>query len=70
VFAYGDAAYFGSPSVLTTSRAPVLAIAATDTGLGYRLLGRDGAVYAYGDAPYSGAPNTISGFTGPVVALG
>ena len=54
VFAYGDAAFYGSMGGQTVN-APVAGIARTTDGKGYWLVGWDGGVYAFGDAPFSGS---------------
>jgi hypothetical protein len=54
VFAYGDAAFYGSMGGRTVN-APVAGIARTTDGHGYWLVGWDGGVYAFGDAPFSGS---------------
>jgi hypothetical protein len=54
VFAYGDAAFYGSMggSVLN---APIAGMSRTSDGHGYWLVSWDGGVFAFGDAAFSGS---------------
>jgi len=54
VFAYGNAASYGSP-VGHVRSGRVAGIAATRDGRGYWLAGADGAVYNFGNAGFLGA---------------
>ncbi len=54
VFAYGDAAFYGSMGTHQVI-APVDGIARTADGHGYWLVSYDGGVFAYGDAQFSGS---------------
>jgi len=54
VRAFGAAPFRGSTANLTL-QAPLVGIAATQTGNGYWLLGRDGGVFSYGDAAFRGS---------------
>jgi hypothetical protein len=54
VFAYGDAASYGSMGALHLNE-PVVGMAATSTGHGYWLVGADGGVFAFGDAQFYGS---------------
>ena len=57
VITWGDAKFYGSvPSINGTLKAPVTAMAATPDGLGYWLVGGDGAVFSFGDAHFFGSP--------------
>jgi hypothetical protein len=58
VFAFGNAAFYGSLAGLPLS-APIVGMATTFDGAGYWLIGQDGAIYAFGDAAF---PN---GYRGP-----
>ena len=50
---------------------PVVGISRTPSGMGYWLVGSNGAVYSYGDAAFLGAPNAnrlvapVSGISSP-----
>ena len=54
VFAFGDAAFWGSTGDIRLA-APVVAMEATPTGGGYWLFAADGGVFAFGDAEFAGA---------------
>jgi hypothetical protein len=54
VFAYGDAAYYGSLGGLSLD-APIVGMAATADGKGYWLVAADGGIFAFGDAPFDGS---------------
>ena len=54
MFAFGDARFFGSTGAVALNR-PVVGIAATPDGGGYRLVASDGGVFAFGDAAFAGA---------------
>ena len=54
VFAFGDAAFYGSMGSAELA-APVVAMAATPSGHGYWLAAADGGVFAFGDAAFSGS---------------
>ena len=54
VFAYGDAAFYGSMGEHAVN-APVAGIARTSDGHGYWLVSWDGGVFAFGDAQFSGS---------------
>ena len=47
--------------------APVVAIAATPSGQGYRLVAADGGIFAYGDAAFDGSTGSIH--SQPVVGI-
>jgi len=47
VFAFGDAAFFGSTGDIALAL-PVTAMASAPTGAGYWFVGRDGGIFAYG----------------------
>ncbi|MDA8367903.1 MAG: hypothetical protein M0Z62_13250 [Actinomycetota bacterium] len=54
VFAFGDAAFFGSAGNLVLDK-PVVGMAATPDGHGYWLVASDGGIFAFGDARYLGS---------------
>jgi hypothetical protein len=54
VFAYGDAAFYGSMGGQHVN-APIAGIARTSDGHGYWLVSWDGGVFAFGDAQFSGS---------------
>ncbi|MGE0878486.1 MAG: hypothetical protein AB7L13_05540 [Acidimicrobiia bacterium] len=53
VYAYGAAQFYGSASGI--SRAPIVGMARTASGLGYWLVASDGGVFSYGDAQFHGS---------------
>src|SRR5450759_1004552 len=67
VFAFGDAAFYGSMGGRTLA-APVVSMAATPDGNGYWLVGSDGGVFAFGDAAY-GRSMADSVLAKPVVGI-
>jgi Cu/Zn superoxide dismutase len=67
VFAYGNAPFFGSMGG-TKLVAPVVAIAATPSGLGYWMVASDGGVFAFGDARFLGSMGGRS-LNEPIVSL-
>jgi hypothetical protein len=54
VYAFGDAALYGSLGNLTL-QAPIVGMAATPNDAGYWLVGLDGGVFAFGDATFYGS---------------
>ncbi|MGH9153874.1 MAG: hypothetical protein ACRD03_16110, partial [Acidimicrobiales bacterium] len=67
VFAFGDAAWLGTPTDVDLRRA-VVDLAPTPSGRGYRLAAADGGVFAYGDAGYHGSALGQAG-NGSVVGI-
>jgi beta-lactamase class A len=53
VFAFGDAAFFGSTGSIRLNQ-PIVGMAATPSGRGYWLTAADGGVFAFGDAGFLG----------------
>ena len=54
LFAYGDAAFYGSPGALSLNK-PIVGMAATPDGKGYWLVASDGGIFTYGDAAFYGS---------------
>lgn len=54
VLAFPSSLFHGSAATVHLN-APVVGIAETNSGNGYRLVGADGGVFTYGDAPYLGS---------------
>ena len=67
IFAFGDAAFFGSTGDIALNK-PVVAIAATSTGDGYWLTASDGGIFAFGDAAFFGSTGGLR-LNSPVVAM-
>jgi hypothetical protein len=58
VFAFGDAAFFGSTGAIHLNQ-PVVGMKATADGGGYWLFASDGGVFAFGDAPFLGSMGAV-----------
>ena len=54
IFAFGDAAFFGSTGG-THLNQPIVGMAATPDGRGYWLVAADGGIFAFGDAAFFGS---------------
>jgi hypothetical protein len=54
VFAFGNAAFYGSMGA-TRLAAPIVGIASTSDGRGYWLVASDGGIFAFGDAGFYGS---------------
>jgi streptogramin lyase len=67
VFAYGDAAFYGSHGGSPLNE-PIVGMASTPDGNGYWLVGSDGGVFAYGDAGFYGSHGG-SPLNGPIVGM-
>ncbi|MGA2519814.1 MAG: alkaline phosphatase family protein [Acidimicrobiales bacterium] len=67
VFAFGDAAFYGSTGA-THLAAPIVSMAATPDAGGYWLVGSDGGVFAFGDAGYFGSTGAMH-LAAPVVSM-
>jgi hypothetical protein len=67
IFAFGDARYAGSPDAATLNK-PIVALAATPSGLGYWLTAADGGVFAFGDAPFLGSTGSLN-LSQPIVSM-
>jgi hypothetical protein len=67
VFAYGDAAFYGSMGGKTLN-APVVGMAATPSGKGYALVASDGGLFCFGDANYQGGMGGKT-LNAPIVAM-
>ncbi len=63
VFAFGDAAFYGSMGATRLNK-PVVGMAATPDGKGYWLVASDGGIFAFGDAPFKGSMGGTS-LSGP-----
>jgi hypothetical protein len=54
IFAFGDAAFYGSTGNLHLNK-PVVSMAAQPNGAGYRFVASDGGIFAYGNAGFYGS---------------
>jgi hypothetical protein len=61
LFAFGDAAFYGSTGNITLNK-PIVGMASTPDGKGYWLVASDGGIFTYGDATFLGS---AGGSTGP-----
>jgi hypothetical protein len=66
IFAFGDAAFYGSTGNIRLAK-PVVGMAATPDGAGYWLVASDGGVFTFGDATFSGS--AVGDGTEPVVGI-
>ena len=57
VFAFGDAAFYGSLPGAGINVSNIVAMSPTPTGAGYWLVGSDGGVFTFGNAPFAGNAN-------------
>ena len=67
IFAYGDAAFYGSAGSLHLNKA-IVAMAVTPDGHGYWLASADGGIFAYGDAAFYGSAGSLH-LNKPIVAM-
>ena len=67
VFAFGDAAFYGSMGAQHLN-APIVGMATSPTGRGYWLVGADGGVFAYGDAAFEGSTVGVS-LAAPIIGI-
>jgi hypothetical protein len=67
VFAFGDAAFYGSLGNVHLN-APIVGVAATPDGGGYWLVAADGGVFAFGDADYEGSLGNVH-LNAPIVGV-
>src|SRR5205807_641131 len=67
IFAFGDAAFFGSTGKLKLAQ-PIVGMAPTPTGRGYWLVARDGGIFAFGDATFFGSTGAMR-LAQPIVGM-
>jgi hypothetical protein len=67
IFAFGDAAFFGSTGSISLNK-PIVGMAATPTGHGYWFVASDGGVFNYGDAGFLGSTGSIP-LNSPIVGM-
>jgi hypothetical protein len=67
VFAFGDAAFYGSTGADHLA-APIVGMAVAAGGAGYWLVGADGGVFAFGDARFHGSTGGVA-LDRPVVGM-
>jgi hypothetical protein len=64
IFSFGDAGFYGS-GVSADLSVPVVGVASTPSGRGYRLVTANGELLAFGDATDLGSPAGATGGTAP-----
>jgi hypothetical protein len=67
VFSFGDATFHGSTGNLRLN-SPIVGMAATPDGNGYRLVAADGGVFSFGDATFHGSAGGLR-LNAPVTAI-
>ena len=67
VFAFGDARFLGSTGAIRLN-SPMVGMASSPAGSGYRLVAADGGIFAFGDATFLGSTGAIR-LNSPVVGL-
>jgi 5'-nucleotidase len=67
VFAFGDAAFFGSTGAISLN-SPIVGIGTSKAGKGYWLAAQDGGIFAFGDAPFLGRGGSAHADS-PVIGL-
>ena len=67
IFAFGDAAFYGSTGNITLNK-PVVGMAPTPNGRGYWLVASDGGIFSFGDAAFYGSTGNIT-LNKPVVGM-
>ena len=68
IFAYGDAAFYGSAGCIPLNK-PIVGMTATPEGGGYWLVASDGGIFAYGDALFHGSAGGMH-LNQPIVGMG
>ncbi len=67
IFAFGDAAFYGSTGGIPLNR-PIVGMASSPTGRGYWLVASDGGIFAYGDAAFYGSTGAFR-LNQPIVGM-
>ena len=67
IFAYGDAAFYGSTGNITLNQ-PIVGMSVDLTGTGYWLVASDGGIFAFGTAPFYGSTGNIR-LNRPIVGM-
>jgi hypothetical protein len=69
IFAYGDAAFYGSTGAMTLNK-PIVGLVPTPDDKGYWFVASDGGVFAYGDAAFYGSfGSSMTSTTLPIAGL-
>ena len=67
IFSFGGAPFFGSTGAINLVR-PIVGMAASPDGAGYRFVASDGGVFCFGKAQFYGSTGNIS-LNKPIVAM-
>ena len=67
IFAFGDAAFYGSTGAIALNK-PIVGMAPTPDGRGYWLVASDGGIFAFGDAAFYGSTGAIH-LNQPIVGM-
>ena len=67
IFSFGDAAFYGSTGAIHLNQ-PIVGMAATSDGKGYRLVAADGGIFSFGDATFYGSTGAIH-LNRPIVGM-
>ena len=67
IFNFGDAKFYGSTGAIHLNQ-PVVGMAATSSGSGYRLVAADGGIFNFGDAQPDGSLGGLH-LNEPIVAM-
>jgi hypothetical protein len=67
IFSFGDARFYGSTGAIRLNQ-PIVGMAATSSGRGYRFVASDGGIFSFGDAPFYGSTGAIH-LAQPIVGI-
>jgi hypothetical protein len=67
VYAFGDAAFYGSTGGVALTK-PIVGMAATPSGHGYRSVASDGGIFSFGDAHFFGSTGAMH-LNKPIVGM-
>ena len=67
IFAYGNAAFYGSTGALKLNK-PIVGMAPTASGKGYWLVASDGGIFSFGDASFYGSTGALK-LNKPIVGM-
>ena len=67
IFAFGNAAFYGSTGAMVLNR-PIVGMAATPDGHGYWLVASDGGIFAFGNAAFYGSTGALT-LNRPIVGM-
>ncbi len=67
IFAFGNAAFYGSTGAVNLTK-PIVGMTATPDGHGYWLVASDGGIFAFGNAAFYGSTGAVN-LTKPIVGM-